>query len=188
MTTSIVPGSLSAIAQQSNKSIAESFLSADCIVIVDTSGSMGAHDSRGGQSRYEVACQELAALQRQLPGKIAVLSFSNQTVFCPGGVPTYFGGSTDLAEALKFARVADLPGMQFFVISDGSPDDEQRALAEARRYQNKINTIYVGPENTPTGRDFLIRLANASGGQNVTADRAKELAASIETLLLSSGY
>lgn len=187
MTNAIVPGSLSAMAQQSNKSIAESFLSADVIVIVDTSGSMGANDSRGGRSRYEIACEELARLQKTLPGKIAVLSFSDNTIFCPNGVPIFLQCGTDLAGALKFARVADLPGMTFFVISDGSPDSEGAALNEARKYKAKINTIYVGPENYPTGRDFLIRLAKASGGQNVTADRAKELAAKIETLLLESG-
>jgi hypothetical protein len=187
MTTSIVPGSLSAIAQQSGKSIAESFLSADIIVVVDTSGSMAANDSRGGKSRYEIACQELAGLQKNLPGKIAVLSFSESTIFCPNGVPIFLQQSTDLAGALKFARVADLPGMTFFVISDGSPNDEKAALDEARKYKNKINTIYVGPEEYPIGRDFLERLAKASGGQTVTADRTKELAAKIETLLLDAG-
>ena len=103
-----VPGSINAIAQQSGKSIAETFVSADVIVIVDTSGSMGQHDSTGGQTRYDVACKELANLQASLPGKIAVLAFSDDVQFCPSGVPTFLSGSTQLDKALKFAKIADI--------------------------------------------------------------------------------
>jgi hypothetical protein len=42
----------------------------------------------------------------------------------------------------------------------------------------------VGPEDRPYGRDFLSKLAIATGGSTVTADRAKDLAENIETLLL----
>jgi hypothetical protein len=45
--------------------------------------------------------------------------------------------------------------------------------------------IYVGPENHPSGRDFLQKLAQATGGISVTADRAKELKSEIEQLLLA---
>lgn len=186
MNTAIVPGSLQALAQQDGKSIAESFMSADVIVICDTSGSMASEDSRGNKSRYVVACEELAQLQANLPGKIAVLSFSYETTFCPAGVPIFHGSSTNLAGALKFAKVADVKGMRFIVISDGEPDDEQNALAEAREYKNRIDVIYVGPECSPHGRDFLTRLAQASGGTAVTADRANELAPTIARLLLAA--
>lgn len=184
MTTAIVPGSLSAIAKQENKSIAETFVNADLIVIVDTSGSMEGLDSRGGKSRYDVACEELAYLQANHPGRIAVIAFSNDVMFCPTGIPTYFGSGTDMAKALQFAKIADVPGMQFILISDGEPDELQATLEVARTYRNKISTIYVGPESHPAGRDFLNRLAAATGGQTVTADRAKELKAKIETLYL----
>jgi hypothetical protein len=182
----IIPGSLGAIAKREGISLAESFLSCDALCIVDTSGSMNNHDSRGGRSRYEVACEELANLQNTLPGKIAVISFSDETQFCPSGIPVFQGGGTDLAGALRFCKVADVAGMQFIVISDGQPDSPDEALKVARSYQNKISTIYVGPEAYPTGRDFLEQLAKASGGQSITADRAKELAAATERLLLSA--
>jgi len=180
----IVPGSLSAIARQENKSIAETFVNADLIVIVDTSGSMATHDSRDGKSRYDVACEELAALQTHHPGKIAVLAFSDDVIFCPSGIPTYFGGGTDMAKALQFTKIADVPGMQFVLISDGEPEDETKALQVARTYRNKISTIYVGPEERPTGRGFLERLAAATGGQTIAVDRAKELKSGIEKLYL----
>jgi hypothetical protein len=185
MSNAIIPGSMSAIAQQSGASLAETFLSVDVIIIVDTSGSMDQKDSRGGRSRYQVACDELGKLQASLPGKIAVISFSSDVQFCPAGVATYFGGGTNLAKALEFIKIADVPGMQFILISDGQPDDEQAALRIARIFDNKISVIYVGPEDQPSGRDFLQRLAAATGGKAITADRAKELAASVQYLLKS---
>lgn len=184
MNTAIIPGSLGAIAKQEGKSLAETFVNADLIIIVDTSASMSSSDSRGGKTRYQVACEELAHLQANHPGKIAVLSFSSDVVFCPSGVPVYLDASTDMAKALQFAKIADVPGMQFILISDGEPNDEQETLAVAKTYRNKISTIYVGPEERPTGRDFLQRLAAATGGQNITVDRAKELKAGIERLYL----
>lgn len=186
MNTNIIPGSIGAIAQQSGKSIAETFISADAIVLVDVSGSMSSRDSRGGKSRYDVACEELADLQKSLPGKIAVIGFSNTTEFCPGGKPYFQSGGTNLAGALEFIKIADIPGMKFVLISDGEPDDERKALSIAGGFKNHIDVIYVGPEDQPDGRDFLYKLAKMTGGKSVTAEAAKKLAASV-TSLLSDG-
>ena len=184
MKTEIVAGSIGAIAQQSGKSIAESFLSCDVVIIVDTSGSMSANDSRNGLSRYKVACQELKQLQENMPGKIAVINFSSTVQFEPGGVPFNLGGGTDLLSALRFVKPADqIEDMKFILISDGGPEDPESCIKFARGFKNKISTIYVGPEEIPTGRDFLERLAKASGGQVVTADRAKELGTKVTALL-----
>lgn len=184
MNTSIVVGSLADIAAKGNVSLAESFLNCEVTTIVDVSGSMDAHDSRGGQSRYTIALEELAKLQKARPGKVAVIAFSQSVEFVPGGVPPMLGGGTDLAAALRFARMADSASMRFVVISDGYPDDDKAALAEAASYQGRIDTVYVGPESDRYGRDFLARLAAANRGRAVTANRALELAATIETLLL----
>ena len=185
MNTQLVKGSLSAIAAQENKSIAETFINADVIIVVDTSGSMRACDSRGDRSRYEVACEELKNLQASLPGKLALLSFSDDVIFCPSGVPFNYEGGTDLAKALKFAKVADVSGIRFIVISDGQPDNEEEALKVAKTFRAKIDTIYVGPEGGD-GAAFLKRLAKASGGQGVIAAQVKELAANVQKLLLTS--
>lgn len=179
----IVTGSMADIAARQNQSLAQTFVNAECVVIVDTSGSMASDDSRGNKSRYEIACEELAALQGAKPGRIAVLSFSNVTMFCPDGKPYDQQGGTDLAEALRFASVADVPGIQFIVISDGEPNDERAALKEAAKYKSKIDVIYVGPESRPAGREFLRKLAAASGGSLVTADRGKALAENAMRLL-----
>lgn len=179
----LVKGSLADVAKARGETLAESFLDADCIVIVDVSGSMESEDAAGGKSRYKVACDELAALQSTMPGKIAVIAFSHETVFCPNGVPLNIGGSTDLAGALTFAKAADVPDMRFVVISDGEPNDSTSALAVAKSYQNRIDVIYVGSEISPTGRDFLTKLAKASGGQAVTADRVTQLSSKVQLLL-----
>lgn len=182
----IVPGSIADLAQQNNISIAESFMSADLIVIVDVSGSMNTSDARGRQRRYEVACQELNRLQREQPGKIAVVAFSDRAEFAPAGIPPYIGAGTNLAGALRFVQVAD--GLvKFVVISDGQSDNDEEALAVARQFKSKIHTIYVGPEDDLAGgRRFLEKLAAVSGGQFTTSDRAHELAAKVERLLLTT--
>lgn len=173
MTTALISGSLSAVARAEGKSLAQTFIGADCVVLVDTSGSMGMRDAIGGATRYDVACQELASLQASLPGKVAVLSFSgqNQVMFCPDGRPYNFDCGTDLAGALRFAKVADVAGIRFVVISDGEPDSESAALSTARGYTNRIDVIYVGSELSPRGRDFLAKLAAASGGTTVTVSQ-----------------
>lgn len=188
MNTQIIPGSINAIAQQQHKSIAETFISADVIVIVDVSGSMSDRDSRGRKSRYEVACEELAQLQRNLPGKIVVVGFSGNAEFCPGGIPRMQGGGTNMVNALEFVKVADLPGMRFILISDGEPDDPHATLSVARTFQNQIDVIFVGPEDRPYGRDFLQKLAAATGGKTVTAECAKQLSKNITKLLNSSTH
>lgn len=182
--TAIVPGSLTAVAQRDGASLAESFANAEVIVICDSSGSMQIEDSRGGRSRYDVELEELAKLQARLPGKIAVLAFSDNVEFVPGGVPPMLGQTTMLDKALKFAKIADVSGMRFILISDGCPDDPVAAMAVARTFVSRIDCIYVGPESMPDGRDFLLSLSKLRGGTQVTADRAKELCAAVQQLLL----
>jgi len=184
--TSIVPGSISAVAQREGKSIAQTFADADIIAITDTSGSMSATDSRDNQSRYQVLLQELAKLQAEMEGQIAVLNFSARASWSPGGQPEFLGGGTNLAGALRFAKIADAPGRRFFVISDGCPDNEQAALVVAQTYTAPINCVYVGPADGfgASGKAFLERLAAASGGQSATANRV-ELAQVVKPMLVS---
>lgn len=187
MTTKLaIRGSLAAVAAEAHTSLAETFIGAECVVLVDTSGSMSASDSAAGRTRYDQACLELESLQAAVPGKIAVISFSDKSLFCPSGKPYFLQGGTDLAGALQFGRVADVPGIRFIVISDGEPDDRDAALQMARRYTNRIDVIYVGPESRPHGRKFLEQLANASGGRMVTADRGAGLALEAKRLLTAA--
>ena len=182
-TGSIVPGSLSSMATLNNQTLAETFLNADVVVIVDVSGSMGSQDAGDGMTRFEKACSELALLQQRNQGKVAVIGFSNDPMFYPGGKPSFMGAGTRMDDALAYAKVADVDGMAFFLISDGEPSSRVDALNVASQYKNKINTIYVGPEGGE-GQKFLARLAEASGGVFATAEKVKELASTVETMLL----
>ena len=185
--TAIVPGSLTAIAQQRGVSLAESFVGVDAVVIVDVSGSMATRDSRGGKSRYEVMLEELAALQANLPGRVAVVAFSDRPVFVPGGEPPFLSGGTDMAAALRFVKPADVPGIQFILVSDGEPNDPEETLEVARTFRQRIDAIYVGPEERPLGRDFLQRLTEVSGGETTTAALVQNLALTATRLMLTDG-
>lgn len=185
----IVPGSIAQYAAEQGISVAESFTNAAIIVIVDTSGSMAASDSRGHKTRYAVACEELATLQKNNPGKIAVISFSSDAMFCPGGVPHNYGQGTSVHLGLDFAKIADgLPSLKRIVlISDGEPDNRQAALDSAKTFKTKIDCIFVGPETEQAGRAFLNELAKASGGQSITSAAAQDLAGKVERLMLTAG-
>jgi len=179
----VTKGSLADVARTSGRSLAETFVSADVVVIVDVSGSMATNDSRGGRERYQVALEELANLQASLRGRVAVIAFSDVPLFVPGGQPPFLAGGTDLAGALKFARVADTPGVRFFVISDGLPVDGRAALAEAAQFQARVDTVFVGDERDHAARSFMLRLATQQGGQTMTAARVNELANTVQYLL-----
>lgn len=79
----------------------------------------------------------------------------------------------------------DAADMRFIVVSDGEPDSERETLDVAARYQGRIDTIYVGPEDG-AGREFLSRLAQQKRGKSVLAAQAHELAAHTERLLLGA--
>jgi len=182
----IVKGSLASTSAKNKTSLAETFIGCDAIILIDISGSMTSHDSRGdGLSRYQAACEELAHLQATHPGRLAVIEFNNITQFVPGGKPGRPYGGTDLAGALKFAKLADVTGMVFFVISDGRPDSERDALDIAATIKARIHTIYVGPEGS-IGQAFLKRLANAAGGKFAVDHGAMKLAETTERLMLES--
>ena len=168
----IVKGSIADLAQRNNQSLAESFLSCDCVVLIDVSGSMASYDN-STKTRYERACESLRNLQQSLEGKIAVVRFSSDVAFEPAGIPNFISGGTNLAKGLQFVKAADVPGIRFIVISDGTPDNPQQALSIAKTFKNKIDAIFVGNELDSGAIAFMNDLARASGGKQVTADSAK---------------
>lgn len=196
-TNAIAPGSLSDIARKSGLTLAEAFMSCDAVVIVDTSGSMAIKDAVDGDvdrkdhpsgqtntSRYNAACWELTKLQADLPGKVAVIAFSDHAEFCPSGVPRNIGAGTAMHKALDFIKVADGTGIKLILISDGQPDDPQRTLDIARTFTSKIDTIFIG-RGGDSGAEFLRRLAEATGGVSTTQATAQlnQLGSTVRLLL-----
>jgi len=187
MSNEITYGSLGYL-EQNGRSIAETFaMDVAAIVMIDTSGSMAATDCQNGQMRHTVACNELRKLQREIPGKIAIIEWSSSHAFCPGGVPgPPIGWTTDMAGVLAFVHRADDTGIKLILISDGHPDCEQSALNQARLFRSKIDTVFIGPENDP-GADFLRRLAALTGGvaKTQSAREIINLADTVTRLLTS---
>lgn len=186
MITVLVPGSLQAIAQEKQQSIAETFLESDAIVLIDVSGSMAERDvpEQLGKTRYEIACGELARLQSTLPGKVAVIAFSDGVQFCASGIPIFDGNGTNLAGALEFVHIADDCGIKFILISDGGPRDEGAAMRWAAKFKSPISCVFVGPEDDE-GEVFLRKLAAASGGQ-YQRNNVTYLSDSVRQLLLAA--
>lgn len=182
----VVTGSMLDEANKSGMPLANTWLNCKIVAICDGSGSMYAEDSRGGRSRFSILKEELIRVQGDNPGAVAVISFSNYTEWNPDGTPFQEGAGTNLKEALKFIKVIDGTGIKILVISDGEPEDETGCINYAKTFQTKIDTIYVGPEDEHYGRDFLKRLADATGGQYQDDFTVDKLASKV-TLLLSGG-
>jgi hypothetical protein len=96
-------------------------------------------------------------------------------------------GGTALHLALACA-VGYQPGVTL-VISDGQPDNEQHALAQAEQLSGRIDTLYIGPDGDRAAMDFMRRLARVGCGRDMRADLERpqpRLGATIRQLLLSS--
>ena len=144
---------------------------------------MDTPDSRGGRRRIDVAREELAKLQAEHPGKLALVCFSSHAQVMPGGVPPEPDGTTNLVDGLVLARKWDGLGITFVVVSDGEPNSEDAALAEAKQFTSRIDTVYVGPPDDRRGANFLRRLAAAAGGQHATAARVMGLVDAMRPML-----
>lgn len=161
---SSVKGSLQSIANKTGITVAQAFVDCEIVVLMDVSASMRADDYYDGNTRYKKACNQLAKLQSENPGKVCLISFNDRQAFCPSGIANWPSGSTDIAGALNFIKRIDNTGIKIVLISDGEPDDEQPALDQARQFKTKINCIYIGVEGE-SGADFLRRLSAVTGGQ-----------------------
>lgn len=182
--SNIVSGSILDRAMQTNQTFAESFLDCEAVIMTDVSASMDTHDCHNGQSRFEAANEQLKQLQAEMPGKIAVCSFSNSAKFCAAGLPKTTEGTTDMVEALEFMKDFDGAGIRLILISDGEPDDEAATIRLAEKFESKIDTIFVGNEMS-SGREFLRRLSMATGGVSIVqnTDKIHLLSSNVRLLL-----
>lgn len=164
---SSVKGSLQSIANKAGITVAQAFVNCEVVVLLDVSASMNTEDdyltSVNTPSRYKKACNQLAKLQTDNPGKVCLICFNDKQTFEPSGIARRPDGSTNIAGALSFVHKADNTGLKFIVISDGEPDDDEAAIKIARTFKSKIHTIYIGAEGG-CGADFLRRLSAATGG------------------------
>ena len=166
-----VKGSLTETQRQRNLSFAEAFVTVDAIIVVDVSGSMSTADVRaedGIQSRFNEANRQLKKLQSRMPGKLAVVEFSDDAVFCPDGQLSGVKGGTDLLGALQFVSPAAGCGLKFIIVSDGLPESPDETIQYAQQLHEKLDCIHIGTD--PRGKQFMERLAAASGGQALESE------------------
>lgn len=183
MSNLAVVGSLSDLATKTDQRVATVFMDVQHVIIVDCSGSMAARDAQSGEhTRYEAACTELRKLQSSYRGNFAVFGFSDETEFCPGGLPRLMGGGTDLTKALEYVEDLDGTDVTFDLISDGYPDDPFSAIKRVEHWTTKINTIYIGPASATDAIDFMRRLAQMSSGK-VAINDASDITPTIIGLL-----
>ena len=157
-------GSLADVAKSKQVAVAEVFSEVKVLLLFDHSYSMQEEDATDGQSRFKVATKELARLQQQMPGKVALLAFADTATFCPSGMPPDPKGTTIYSAALDQALRFDGLDVRLILISDGEPNDPSEALKLASYFKSRIDAIYIGPEGGE-GLKFLQRFVGLTGGR-----------------------
>lgn len=185
-------GSMADYQRKTGAGLAKAWLTVKAVVVVDISGSMDTRDAGDGHRRIDVARMELAKLQKKMQGQIAVVEFNYQASWRRDGMVGEPAGGTNLSGALEYVRDLvgpGLPRVQVVVVSDGSPDVAESALAEAKLIAGagaKLSAVYCGPDNGDEGKRFLRRLAALGGGESAEALLVKALEQQI-TKLLTAG-
>lgn len=129
------------------------------LLICDVSGSMATRDCPGGRRRIDVLKEALCDFRDAV---IVIFSSNAFLISSPDLLPEP-GGTTNMAAAIREARLRAV-GKRIVLLSDGEPDSESDALAEAQFLRQPISTIYCGPPGGP-GEEFLRRLAQITGGK-----------------------
>ena len=181
--SAIVKGSLGDIATKNNQSLAETFLNAEVVILLDNSASMNMNDAPNGMTRKEAAEKELKMLQKNNQGKIALVCFADWPLFSPNGSVVDCGGSTDMAAALKFVKVADDCGLKIVLITDGEPNREAETLQVASTFTSRIDSIFIGREGG-SGQAFLNKLMAVTGGKRFESDAPGMLGNGVSRLLI----
>lgn len=137
------------------------------VIICDISSSMA------GQKIIRLR-SELRKLWSEVKAKLIV--FHDQARWVDGGPESIPEprGCTLMAVALELAGTV-FPS-ESIVISDGLPQDGDRALAVAAQLPGTISVCFVGDEQDYQGAEFMQRLARVGGGMYAHRDLARNRA------------
>lgn len=136
------------------------------VLVLDNSSSM--KDAIEGGFRRCDRLREIVGTLHQKGSDFRQIVFSSDAQEMPT-IPEPYGG-TNLARALELAL--EINATQIAVVSDGEPDSEDAAMAQARRCAHlgiKINVMFCGSPGS-RGERFLKELAQATGGEGETVD------------------
>lgn len=140
------------------------------VLLLDVSSSM---DERAGAKRkIDILRDALEGTYPQMPdAQLVTFASTVAEIRLPENLPAPAGG-TALHLGLD-AAAAHRPASTL-VISDGRPDDEDRALEAAERLTGAIDVIYCGPDDDRQAVDFMRRLARVGGGRVHVHDLRRE--------------
>lgn len=170
----------------------------DYVLVLDKSGSMGATDCAGGQSRWKAAEESTVALSRKIssldPDGITVITFagSHKTYenVTPDTVERIFkenepGGGTTLGPVLaavfadykkrKAAGQTKANGEMLLVVTDGAPTDESAVAKEIIAFGNSLENAdeEYGIQFLQIGRDVEAARFLKKLDDDLTAQGAK---------------
>ena len=151
------------------------------LLIVDCSGSMSDRIATG-ERKIDKLRKVVDELRTTHPVPVAAFGLYGTAVQLVERIPDP-SGMTPLDRAITFGRVQE--ANHLVVVTDGLPDNEQRALDAATAFGGPIDVFYIGDGND-TGAAFCARLAKLTGGQCGVTDltgETKKLAAGIAGLL-----
>ncbi len=154
---------------------------AKSMLLVDVSGSMGETIASGAR-KIDALRDVVSTLRETHPVPIAAFGLNAKpAVAFVEKIPDP-SGMTPLDEGIDFSRQAR--ATHIIVVTDGQPDDQDAALAAAKRFGGTIDVFFIGDENG-YGAEFCRELARVSGGAvNVTdLSKPRELAAKIAGFL-----
>src|SRR5579872_3281205 len=151
----------------------------EVVLLIDTSGSMNDPIGDMAMHKSEHAQVALDDLLANYP-KIRVFAFGSRCVEILNGKLPWPAGGTDMAGALK--SIAHIRPRKTVIISDGMPDNADRAKEAAEKLTGVIDTIYCGPDGHPA-ISFLRSLCRLSGGVHVTWEGRHTLTGPVRALI-----
>lgn len=154
-----------------------------CCLLLDTSGSMNS-PCRGTDKRIDMLRQAVEAIDWQ---NYRLFTFDNtcRELTNPESLICSSGG-TNLATGLS--TIAKLKPCKTIVISDGEPNNEDDAIAEARKLTGTISTVYIGDDDKKAIA-FMRKLSALGCGGSFVQDLGQghaQLTTTINRLMLSS--
>ncbi|USR37574.1 VWA domain-containing protein [Ectopseudomonas hydrolytica] len=158
------------------------------IIVADLSGSMES-PAWGQRRKLDLLREAVDGILANALEPMRLIAFAGAPVDGINQLPSNsLDGGTALHLALDCA--ATHKPLATLVISDGQPDNEELALAAARRLPGRIDVLYIGPDVEQSAIQFMRRLAQLGCGNYAANDVAKAgqpaLLQSIRQLLLDA--
>lgn len=166
----------------------------DCVLLCDTSGSMDRRDTASGRRRIDHLAEILTDVLSRVRVR-ALFTFDSWVREVPLAqsmdLPEPSGGT---ALDLGLDTVADMQPLpeQVILITDGTPNSEEAAIASVQRLRRVVLTCYyVGPDHDAYALNFLERLASYGAAGSSAAARSivqtKQLAQAIVLRITHDG-